>query len=208
MIKNIIFDFGGVLLDIDYEATYRSMSELLQVDLSHGKMPESIRKILHDFETGSITEEVFLWRLQKSAPAPPQPRKLIDSWNAMLGPIAEEKLHMLLDLQKSYEVYLLSNTNSIHLDHVYRYLKKEHNIHHFDTKYFDKTYYSHLIGLRKPDHEIYRYVIKDLNLTPGASLFIDDLNENVEAARQVGLKAVHHDPKTNIAAHIADYLGH
>lgn len=205
-IKNIIFDFGGVLLNLDYKRSYDALSEVMGVELQHDDIPEELLPIFIDFETGAINDETFIWRLQKASKGYPQAREVIDAWNAMLLGWNHERLDMLLDLQKHYEVFLLSNTNSIHLDWVYKDLEKNHGVHAFDKKYFDKTYYSHQIGLRKPDIDIYKYVLSDAGILARETIFIDDNQENVAAASSVGIKAIHHDPDQEIMNKIDEYI--
>lgn len=204
--KNIIFDFGGVLLDLDYQKTYDRLSEVMGISLSEGKVPEGLIHVFEKFEKGQIHEENFIWALQNHAEGFPQARQIIDAWNAMLIGWNPKRLEMLLDLQKTYEVFLLSNTNALHMDWVYKDLLANHQVHHFDKKYFDMTFYSHKMGMRKPDDEIYLQVLKEADLNASETLFIDDKKENIEGAKRVGIVGQLHDPSTEIVDVIQDYL--
>jgi len=115
-------------------------------------------------------------------------QQIIDAWNAMLLDFPEERITLLQELGKKYPLYLLSNTNSIHLSEFTDRLKAVHGIASLNSL-FHKTYYSHLIGYRKPDIAIYEHVIRENNLDAAATLFIDDTLLNVEGARRAGLQA-------------------
>jgi len=207
MIKNIIFDFGGVLLDLDYNKTYAELSKVMGLEIDAENIPAHIFKILLGYEKGEINTETFLWNLQKeSQKLTPQPDKLIKAWNAMLLGWNSERFQFLVELRKKYNVYLLSNTNDLHLEWVKKDLKKTHKIKDFDTKYFDKTYYSHLMRARKPEPNIYNMVLEDAEILAEESLFIDDNAENVEGAKRVGIHAVIHDPKNEIIDQLPIYL--
>lgn len=196
MIKNIIFDFGNVLLNLDESATYKALGNILD-PLKCGDLNEMV---LFPFEKGEISEEAFFNRLQRRSKMVLQPEFYYKAWTAMLldFPIARE--NFLSQLKSNYRLFLLSNTNITHLRFVRKKLAQENDIHDFESRFFEKAYYSFEIGMRKPDLEIYRYVIQDSGLNPKETLFIDDKIENVEAAKTEGLNAYHHDPKDEISA--------
>ncbi len=197
--KNIVFDFGGVLLDIDYNKTFVALKKLLGIEFDPNTLSPNSLKVLHDFEIGSISVETFLWNLQLiSVKEMPQGLDLIKAWNAMLIGWDKDKFDFLLDLKSKYNIYLLSNTNELHLNWVYQDLKNNHNIEDFDTRFFNKTYYSHLIEKRKPNVDIFVFVQNDSRLTPSETLFIDDIRENVETAKSLGWHTYHHNPKENL----------
>lgn len=197
-IKNIIFDLGNVLIDIEIDRTFTALSEILGYE-KHDYLPENIHLAVHSFEIGAINQESFIWRLQKCARKEiPSELGIINAWNAMLIGWNPDKFQFLLELRKKYIVFLLSNTNEIHLNWVYQDLQRNHCISDFDTQFFHKAYYSHIIGLRKPDPNIFDFVINDQNIKAADTLFIDDLKENVDAAKSVGLNGYHHNPKDDI----------
>lgn len=207
MIENIIFDFGGVLLNLDYSKTYQALSKVLEVEIEDTtSLGAAMEDVFNDFERGNISEETFLWNLQRLNNKTPNPRALIDAWNAMLLGWNPARFEMLKRLNKKYKVYLLSNTNSLHIDWVHKDLKNNHNTISFEVEYFDKAYYSHLIHMRKPDHEIYRYVIDDAAINPQKTIFIDDNLSNIQAANECDLIGIHHDPKHDIVDVIDQYI--
>ncbi len=198
-IKNIVFDFGGVLLTIDYNKTFERIYDITGVQLELNTTTSSVKEILAEYETGKLGTESFLWHLQRmSQKGIPDGKALVDAWNAMLIGWNTAHFALLTALRQKYRVFLLSNTNDMHLTWVYRDLALHHGITQFDHLFFDKTYYSHLIGMKKPDPEIFEFVTKDATLTPQETLFIDDLSANVEAARSTGWHAYQHNPADNL----------
>lgn len=198
-LENIVFDFGGVLLDIDYQKTYTALSELLNIEFNINSITPEMTTVLADFETGKINIETFLWNIQRLAKNEvPIGQAVIKAWNAMLLGWNPSKFNFLLSLRQRYKVYLLSNTNELHLDWVLRDLKTKHEINDFDNRFFDKTFYSHIIGLKKPDREIFEFVTNDLNLDVQKTLFIDDLLPNIEAASHYGWQTYHHNPSDDL----------
>lgn len=200
MIKNIIFDFGGVLLDLDMQRSFLALSNIMKMDFDMAHIPPFVNDILLDFECGRIGAETFVWKIQNLISDPkPQGYDVVTAWNAMLlGWSDPKRFKFLDDLRKKYNVYLLSNTNEIHMQWVYQDLKKNHNILDFDQRFFDKTYYSHIVNKRKPDADIFNFVLDDANLNPNDTLFIDDNIHNVWSASNVGIHVYHHNPKDNI----------
>jgi len=204
-IKNIIFDFGGVLFDIDYKLTERALSELIQRPFSFKGVP-GLSRTVSQYETGKINTETFIWNIQKFCTDEVQGREVMTAWNAMLLSIPKARLEFLISLKKSYNVYLLSNINEMHAEFANRYIKKNYSMDDWQTQCFDKVYYSHLIHKRKPNKSAYNYVIEDAKILPSQSIFIDDLAANVTAAKGVGLNAVQHNPTDEIIDSLESYL--
>ncbi|MFM2266580.1 MAG: hypothetical protein RL757_20 [Bacteroidota bacterium] len=194
-IENVVFDFGNVLLDIDVPRTFDSFAHFLGEDFR-----KKINKIypngdiFDDFEVGLIDENTFFSTLRLTCDAPVSLKSLREAWNAMLLRIEPKRLDMLLDLRKNYRVFLLSNTNSAHLEWVDGYLRVVFgfDISVFNTRFFEKTFYSHEIGLRKPNRNIYDFVAENANLNPAHTVFYDDNAQNIEAAKAAGWQAILH----------------
>jgi len=204
-IKNIIFDFGGILLDLDYTLSFDRLKELLSIE---GDIPDNVQRILDEYEMGFFSEGAFLHRLQRLTEEIVAERTLVDAWNAMLLDMQIYKLDFVKDLRVRYNTYLLSNTNHTHLTYVRQKIFPAINIEpsSFERDHFIKAYYSHEIKFRKPNHDIYEYVIADSGLNPSETLFIDDNADNVRGAQEVGLHAVVHDPTLDITKKLRDYL--
>lgn len=203
-LKNIIFDFGGVLLDLDYHETERQLTKVMRRDLNFKSLSEEEKDVFYNYEKGELSDELFLWQLQHWSVGVPTPRDLIDAWNGMLLDIKKEKLDFVLELSHKYKVYLLSNTNSLHIKFVMRLLKEKYEINDFDTRYFEKAYYSHLVGMRKPDKEIFDFIALDANIKKEESVFIDDLEENVKGAQLAGMPSMHFPANENLASWFND----
>jgi glucose-1-phosphatase len=192
-IKNILFDFGGVLIDLDYQKTYDALSELLCEEFHPNTLEEGLKQKLLDFETGKISAESFLWNIQKKGqPNQINPLEIINAWNSMLLGWKIGQFQILYQLRNHYNLYLLSNTNEIHIDHVHMQLKQKYGIHNFENEFFDKVYYSYLLGMRKPDSDIFQHVIEDAGISAEETLFIDDLAENIDSAKKLGFQVLHH----------------
>ncbi len=198
-IKNIVFDFGGVLLDIDFTLTYEAMSLILGKEFYPKMMTESMKTHLLDFEKGLTTKETFIWNIQRyAANETPHGYDVIKAWNKMLLGWQPAKFQFLLNLRQNYKVFLLSNTNELHIEWVMKDLKKNHSIVEFDNVYFDKIYYSHLLNMRKPDKDIFEYVLNDAQIIASETLFVDDLMVNIEAAKDLNYQVYHHNPHDDL----------
>ena len=205
IIKNIIFDFGGVLFDIDYKITERALSRLMQKPFSFKGVP-GLSRTLNQYETGKINTETFIWKIQTHSHDDVQGRDVMTAWNSMLLSISKERLDFLVELRKNYKVYLLSNINEMHASFVDRYIRKNHGMDDWQSQCFDKIYYSHIIGKRKPNKSTYNYLIEDANIISGQSIFIDDLPKNVRSAKLTGIHAVQHNPADEIIDKLESYL--
>ncbi|MEE4198513.1 MAG: HAD family phosphatase [Bacteroidales bacterium] len=190
-IKNIIFDLGNVILNIDGEKTIQAMK-----DLGFDDFQESYTLLrqsdLFDFlEKGLIPPEKFHSELQAHFNQPVSPEKIDNAWNAMLLDFPKKRIRLIQSLQGRYRLFLLSNTNSIHYQKYNRDLLEQYGFGL--SSLFEKAYYSFDLGMRKPDLEIFEYVIKDSRLKPIETLFIDDAEANIESAQQLGLKTLRID---------------
>ena len=205
-IKNIIFDFGGVLLDLDQTETYRAFSTLFGQEITPENVTQIFGPIFHQIETGEISDETFLWKIQHLKSGNLDPLKIIQSFNAMLIDFRPKLLPFLESLKKDYQTALLSNTNSIHIRYVmHSILEKRYGVRTWKD-YFHHVFYSHEMGMRKPNLNIFHQVTDSLKLNPSETLFIDDTEENVQAAIQCGWKAVLHDPHEKIENKLAEYI--
>ncbi len=208
MIKNIIFDLGNVLIDLDIDRTWQSMRHYFGDNLN-----ERLKKLYPegdlwiDYEVGKIDEQTFFDTLRKASDTPLSIRQLKEAWNAMLLTINPLRFDMLARLQQKYNLYILSNTNTTHVDFVDGYLRTTYgfSIQEFEQRYFAKVYYSHVINLRKPNVSIYEYVIKDAQLNPAETLFIDDIPANTEGGKKAGLQTLTHVVGAEIVEVLADF---
>ncbi len=205
MIEHIVFDFGGVLLELDYEATWSGLRACLGLEHLEDK---NLQEALVNYEVGRISEDDFVAFLLSASKKETNHAQITNAWNAMLGPLPSHRLTMLRELATRYQIHLLSNTNKTHIDFVYSYLQNEYNIVDFGEEYFSNHYYSHLIHMRKPDREIYEHVISDIGASPDHVLFIDDNKDNIESACDYGIRGVHHDPVLDVNEVVQRYIRH
>jgi putative hydrolase of the HAD superfamily len=190
-IKNLIFDLGGVILDLSIDHTLESFSQL------SGTSKTSVEKIFnstHEFllyEKGLISDDEFRNSVRSIYGIQASDETLDKSWNAMLRGIPFEKLELLNKLKTRYNVYLLSNTNTIHLNYINDVMLPPLTGGKSLEPFFHKAYYSHLMKMRKPDAEIFETVLKENSLKPGETLFLDDNASNIEGASRLGIQTVH-----------------
>lgn len=205
-IKNIVFDFGNVLFDLDLPAIGREIQRLV------GDEYETVRERLQKsgvfelYETGGLSTEEFIDALRFAGPGPLSAEEVIRAWNSIFIGMPRERFEMLLRLRQQYNVFLLSNINELHAAWIDDYMLREHGLSDFQSRYFDGVYYSHLIRLRKPGREIYEYVLADAELLPQETLFIDDLEENVAAALEVGIQGVVKRPDVDLLKLMDDLI--
>ena len=184
MIKTIFFDIGGVLIDIHPERTYQYLSDSADVEVSMVK--ESFPWDAHDqYERGIMNNEDWFITYKESLP---QPCCLIrsDFWNAWKLLLGEEKntVNILEALNKQYSIWLLSNTNPKHI-------QDEIEKRYLFPSLVNGAVYSFDVGVRKPEKEIYEIAMQRANANPQECLFIDDLLENIQAAKQIGIEGIH-----------------
>ncbi len=186
-IKNIIFDLGKVLLNLDFNASIRAFQQLgMSKDVLDNQQAYS-DPVFHELEVGKITPEEFCNGVRRVLNNPDlTDLQIEDAWYAMILDIPASRVKVVQDLAKKYNVYLFSNTNKIHIDRLHRNFKAEHGIEF--PSLFVKDYYSHEIHFRKPDINSYKKVIELSGINPEESLFIDDLEKNIIGAQQSGLK--------------------
>lgn len=190
VLKNIIFDLGGVLINLDFNKTTRSFQELGFIHFEKMYSQFKVDQLFEKLETGRIDEKEFYTMMLAVGEDKMTADQIRDSWNSLLLDFREESLAFLKELKKKYNLFLLSNTNSIHFDAFNVILKQQTGLPSLD-EFFTKSYYSHQVGLRKPNNDIFDFVLKDAGLEASETLFIDDTRENVLAAEKLGFKTHH-----------------
>jgi putative hydrolase of the HAD superfamily len=207
MIKAVIFDFGNVLFDLNFDVFNANFSALLDEDVSQG-FPPSLAKTINEYDAGNISTETFIWRFQHYKQGELDPLSIINCWNSLLDQFPAHRWQFLEELSSTRKLYILSNINELHLNTVYKHISKVHGRVDFETKYFDAVFYSHLIHKIKPHQEVYQFVQEGLELKGEEILFIDDRLENVEGAKKLGWKAFLHNPELDIVDEFDKYLKH
>jgi len=181
-IKNLLFDLGNVIVDIDIEGAHERLRKMFRPDAN----VTIVEKAFLDYECGRISTAIFINSLLKQCERKFQAIDIIEAWNSMLVGIPTHRLDMLRKLKESYKVYLLSNTNELHLEWIHRYVRKEHMVDSFEETYFDIAYYSHLVGDRKPNASLFKFIREDSYMIPALTLYMDDVQENLDVAEKQG----------------------
>ncbi len=196
-IENIIFDFGGVIIDIDPMMTVKALEKLGFHDIERLKSKDFYEKVIYHFEKGIDTPKVFRNKLRDYLQMNLTDTQLDEAWNALIFDIPAERIRIIEQVKKHYPVYLLSNSNAIHYDLYVRDLQLRFGYRAFD-ELFDKAYFSFTLHLAKPHPEIYEFVIHQHDLKPEKTLFIDDRIENIHGAQKAGLRTFHLTPPLRI----------
>jgi len=185
-IKNIVFDLGGVLLDISFEKAAAAFARLGVDNFDSFYSKESADHLFEALETGQISNPDFLQRMQQYC-APGTPTDAVEAaWNAILLDFRAPSVRHLGELRQRYRIFLLSNTNSIHQAAFSRQFSLDFGIH-FDSL-FEKAWYSHSIGRRKPYPETFTWALGDAGLLAAETLFIDDAAANIAGAAAAGMQ--------------------
>jgi glucose-1-phosphatase len=189
-IKNIIFDLGGVIINLSVEKTHQAFAALSGLSMSEIDTIVHQGTFFHEYEKGLISDAEFRNQLRESLQINVDDAQLDRAWNAMLLDIPIERIQLLEQLKNRYNLFLLSNTNNIHL------LSFNNQVlqltgHPALDQYFHKAYYSHLIKMRKPDVEIYEHVLQRNNLLAHETLFLDDNKDNLTGANKAGISTFH-----------------
>lgn len=186
-LKNIIFDLGGVLINLDYTITSRKFHEFGFEDFE--KMYSQFRadRFFTKLETGEISEEEFCQTLVDAHGGGISRQQILEAWNGMLLDWRKASLYFLESLSSKYQLFLLSNTNAIHSAKFHQSLKAETGRDNIDCL-FTKAYYSHIVNLRKPDADIFKYILKDAGIEATETLFVDDSANNIETAGKMGFR--------------------
>ena len=189
-IKNILFDWGGVITDLHLDATKKAFHDLGLTIYDEHVVHDPLDNIFIPFEIGNISPEEFRNNIRKFSVTPLTDSMIDRAWNAMLGVLPEERWNLLGSISQYYRTFLLSNTNAIHLNYYFNYLQGIYGTFGY-LHLFEKAYFSHEIHMRKPNADIFEYVVTDSGIKPGETLFIDDFIENIETAGKLGFQTIH-----------------
>jgi epoxide hydrolase-like predicted phosphatase len=196
-IRTIVFDFGGVVLNIDFELSYKAFRELGFGDIASAFSKGSQAGLFDLFETGRISAADFRLGLKALAGLSISDEELDRAWNAMLLDIPSERIRLVENLKKNFRVLLLSNTNEIHYLHYARELTRVYGYPDFSSL-FHCAFFSFSCGVKKPDPAIYQMVVESEGVSPGEILFIDDSPQNLPPAESLGIKTVWLKPGVDV----------
>jgi len=185
-INAIIFDFGGVILNIDYKKVVEEFAKLGIDNFDSFYSQHEQQNLFDEFEMGFISPTIFRKRLNKIFNKQITDNELDYAWNSILIDLPESRIKLLEKVKNNYKIFLLSNTNKIHYD---SYIKQLIEIGYDDfNQIFEKAYFSFRMGLKKPDIKIFEQVFKEQNLEIDKTLFIDDSQQHIESAKNLGLQ--------------------
>ncbi len=196
-IKNIIFDLGGVIINLDNQRTEDAFTAMgvkpFREYFGHGHAASFFK----DYEVGAITDQQFVDEIKALTGATASDEEIIKAWNALLLDFPAERINLLKELRKTYRIFLFSNTNALHLEALQQIYKDTFPDSQLDD-HFERAYYSHTMKMRKPDIDSFKYILDENKLAGAETLFVDDAQINVEGAEKAGLKGLYLRPGTTI----------
>tara|TARA_B100000767_G_scaffold224970_1_gene214176 strand:- start:1209 stop:1829 length:621 start_codon:yes stop_codon:yes gene_type:complete len=199
--KTIIFDLGAVILNISYENTINELTKLGVKNAENFYSKKVQTELFNKIETGKISNMEFLKELQKETKNA-NIKQVKMAWNAMLLDLPEERLKTIKKLKDNHKIFLLSNTNSIHINALKEQLGNKKWIAFCEL--FDKMYLSHELGLRKPDVKIFEHILNEQKLKAEEVFFVDDSPQHIISAKKIGISCHHLLDNENIISLFPD----
>lgn len=189
-IKNIIFDYGNVIFEINFKKAQEALAQLGIANIEDFFAHKTHNTLFDDFETASISEDEFRAGIRAAAENPDLTDAEIDAaWNSLLIGVPPTIHDTLLKVREKYRTFLLSNNNVIHYKYIISYLDREFGMPD-NSSLFEKTYYSQDMFLRKPHVEIFKKVIEENGVVAEETLFIDDSPQHLVGAKQAGFQTL------------------
>jgi putative hydrolase of the HAD superfamily len=204
-IRNIIFDFGNVLYDIDFERMNQAFKALGVNNFEAYFGFHHAAPLFLDLEQGFITPQQFCNGFIELTGVHASDHAIMDAWKAILLGYRKESIAWLEQNRKNFQLYLYSNTNRIHYDHFIPQFEREVVDYRFESL-FVKPYYSHRLGQRKPMPTSFQFIMVQEELRPEETLFVDDSEPNILAAASTGLQVMHLKKGMRVETHLEDFL--
>ena len=202
--KAILFDFGNVIINIDVEKAILAFSELTFKSPARVNQLFADAEVFKKYETGYYSDDEFRDVIRQILSYPLNDQEIDQAWNALLLDVPKKRLDFLESIKMKYPIYLLSNTNNIHIEQCKQYFRTKFGIPNFET-IFSETFLSYKMGLWKPDYKIYDAAISNIGCKPEEILFLDDNQDNIDAATDLGIQCIKINPPdcfTEILEHI------
>ena len=196
-IKNIIFDLGGVILDIDYHQTVEAFRKLGAPNFDALCSQTRQNDFFDDYEIGKVSSEEFRDYVRKTLNLTVDDGEFDKAWNAMLLDLPKERFEFIKNLRKKYKIFLYSNTNEIHLKEIFKLCERQHGFNTLN-EFFDKQYYSCEFGRRKPHPESFLAILEKNGLKAEETLFVDDSIQHIMGAKEAGLNVIHFTKEKSI----------
>ena len=195
MLPHLLFDFGGVLINIDYQLTVEAVRRLSRAGHGAEFTQASQAELFDKLETGHLSPEEFRAGLRRHYDLEGTNDELDAAWHAMLLDVPAERLALIGELRaRGHQTALLSNTNALHIAEINRRLATSYGFQHGIADVLDRVFYSQEVGVRKPGEEIFHHALAEMNWQPADVLFIEDSPQHVAAARRLGLRVLHLAP--------------
>lgn len=191
-IKNIVFDLGVVILNVDYSRTIDEFARLGVQNIEQLYSKSKQVPCFDQLEKGEIGPVAFCSAIRAFMHSEISDESILAAWNAMLGELPAKRLEMLGRVKQHYRMFLLSNTNEIHIASYLKMLTQIHGLENL-SHIFEKEYYSHEVGMRKPNKEIFQFVLAENRLAASETVFIDDSIQHIKGAETVGINTIHLD---------------
>ncbi len=202
-IKNIIFDLGDVIINIDPSKTYQAFADLMGKSLEDTKAQFDDLQVFERYESGDFSNASFITFLKENLNLDSGDDKIIKAWNEILLDIPAHRVETIKRLEGKYRLFLLSNTSDLHIIETNRRLKAVSGIEKLDDL-FEIAFYSYKLEIRKPDPEIYLRVMKQGNMKPEETLFLDDNSDNVRSASALGIHTIQVKKDSSITEYLKD----
>ena len=212
MLPHLLFDFGGVIIDLDYQATPAAMRRLSRVVPGRAGRPIEFTQaqqaeLFDRFETGHISPAEFRDGLREAYDLEATDAELDAAWHAILLDVPAERLALIGELRRQgHQTALLSNTNALHIAEINRRLAARYGFKNGIADVLDRVFYSQEVGLRKPGEEIFRHALREMNWQAADTLFIEDSPQHVATARRLGLRVLHLAPPLTLTSALPEAL--
>ena len=207
MLPHLLFDFGGVIIDIDYDATPAAMRRLSRAGSTIAFSQTGQAALFDEFETGRLSPAEFRAGLRSTYDLDATDAELDAAWHAMLFGVPAERLALIGKLrQQGHQTALLSNTNALHIAEINQRLAAQYGFRHGIADVLDRVFYSQEVGLRKPGEEIFRHALREMNWRAEDVLFIEDSPQHVATARRLGLRVLHLAPPLTLLTALPEAL--
>jgi putative hydrolase of the HAD superfamily len=203
-INAIIFDLGGVIVNLDIERSFRALIGRSRLNSQAEKVFWDNQNIFQDYERGLINDTEFRSSLRDRLQVEGTDEEIDRDWNAMLLDVPPDRIELIRELGDRYRLFVLSNTNQIHVDAFELNVRESSGVEDFRSL-FERVYYSHQTGYRKPEKEIYELVLNENELSPSNTIFIDDNPDNVDSAGALGIHAVLMEQNSNLRDYLIDF---
>ena len=204
---NLLLDFGGVIININYQLTVEAMRQLSRAGSTIGFSQQSQSELFDLLETGQLTPAEFRAGLRRHYELDAPDEALDQAWNAMLLDVPAERLAFIAELRaQGHETALLSNTNQIHIEEINRRLQTQYGFTHGIADCLDRVFYSQQVGLRKPGPEIFAHALREMNWKAEETLFIEDSIQHIETARRLGLHTLFLTPPLTLTDALPDAI--